>query len=403
MKGGEKLNIAAVINSVSNVSLQPKFQQAQAQNNQVFGNIFGQMLSSHQVTQPTLTSINTPDESTVKDLLAILDTKSLEELEEVLGVTDLKVNLKELKDLLSTLLGESENPTEELKDSSIWDLVAGINAQASKLVEAIMQPTKEDVSTNPVNAKQAVEMLKVVQLIGNKTDLTIKQESTLFDIEQLLNSVKEALSNQPTIITQSKVSTDNKTLPIFQHLMTKQVATSVEKVIETKEVSTNGLGQSSTLVQTKVESVSITLPAEKPSQPEAFMKELQKMMNRVQFGQAGGANRLVIKLYPEQLGTVRIELIQKDGVLTTKMLASTALGKELLDSNSSHLKQSFANQNIQMDKLEITQALQDTERQERNQTFQESFREQQQQQQEADKDESEGRINFEEFLMEMEV
>lgn len=397
------MNIAAVMNSIGNVSLQPKSQQSQAQNNQLFGSVFGQMLSSSQVTQPTLPSVNTPDQSTVNELLAILDTKSLEELEEVLGVTDLKVNLKELKDLFSTLLGESENPTEELNNSNLWDLLAGINAQASKIVEAIMLPTKEDVSSNPVNVKQAVEMLKVVQLIGNKSDLTIKQESTLFDIEQLLNSVKDALSNQPTTLTQSKVATDNKTLPIFQHLVTKQVATSVETVIETKEVSTNGLGQSSTLVQTKVESVSITLPAEKPSQPEAFMKELQKLVNRVQFGQAGGANRLVIKLYPEHLGTVRIELIQKDGVLTTKMLASTALGKELLDSNSSHLKQSFANQNIQMDKLEITQALQDTDRQERNQTFQESFREQQQQQQEADKDESEGRINFDEFLMEVEV
>ena len=34
--------------------------------------------------------------------------------------------------------------------------------------------------------KQAVELLKTAQLIGNKSDLAIKEESTLFDIKQLL-------------------------------------------------------------------------------------------------------------------------------------------------------------------------------------------------------------------------
>ena len=68
-------------------------------------------------------------------------------------------------------------------------------------------------------------------------------------------------------------------------------------------------------------------------------------------------------------------------MLTAKILASTALGKELLDSSSNQLKQSFVSQNIQLDKFEITQALQDTNRQERNQSFQQSFRQQQQQQQ----------------------
>ena len=37
------------------------------------------------------------------------------------------------------------------------------------------------------------------------------------------------------------------------------------------------------------------------------------------------------------------------------------------------------NQNIQVERLEITQALQDTSRQDRNQAFNESFKQQQQQ------------------------
>ena len=161
----------------------------------------------------------------------------------------------------------------------------------------------------------------------------------------------------------------------------KQVTSPTETVVEVKEVTSNIQGQSSTIVQTKVETVSVTLPTEKPAQSEELVKELQKAMNRAQFGQAGGANRLVIKLYPEHLGTIRIELIQKDGMLTARMLASTALGKEMLDSQSGQLKQGLMNQNIQVERLEITQALQDTSRQDRNQAFNESFKQQQQQEQ----------------------
>ena len=149
----------------------------------------------------------------------------------------------------------------------------------------------------------------------------------------------------------------------------------------------------------------MTLPTEKAAQSEEFIKELQKVMNRVQFGQAGGANRLVLKRFPEQLGTIRIELIKKDGMLTAKLLASTALGKEMLDSNSSQLRQGFAGQNIQLEKLEITQALQESTRQEKNQDFQQSFKQQQeeQDQQENSNDQSEEQFSFEDYLQEMEV
>src|SRR5690606_18063617 len=98
------------------------------------------------------------------------------------------------------------------------------------------------------------------------------------------------------------------------------------------------------------------------------------------------------------------ELIQKDGMLTAKILASTALGKEMLDSSSNQLRQGFTSQNIQLEKLEITQALQESTRQEKNQDFQHSFKQQQeQQQQEHSTEELDEQTSFQEYLEEMEV
>ncbi|KQL35517.1 flagellar hook-length control protein FliK [Psychrobacillus sp. FJAT-21963] len=410
------MNIAAVANLGNNIVVQSKGKVPDMNtNNQLFGNVFGQVLSNQQVQSPPI-----PDDSQlnlVQELLKILDVDALEEAESLIGSKDLIVNPKELKELLSKLLGENATTDEELSESNVWDLLAGLNVQASQLKDAIVQSLNGQGPVSSVEASQAVQLLKIIQLIGKKSDLTLKQESTLFDLNQLVKDLKDAVSKEvklpltlPTDMSNNKavnaamnkLSLDQTMKPSVQQVVIKQVATPTEKVIETREVVSPIQGQSSMIVQTKVETVSVTLPNEKPGQSEEFLKDLQKVMNRVQFGQAGGANRLVVKLYPEHLGTIRIELIQKDGMLTAKMLASTTLGKDLLDSHSNQLRQGLVNQNIQIEKLEITQSVQDSARQERNQSFQESFR-QQQERQETKKDEKEEIATFEDFLKEVEV
>lgn len=402
------------VNTNINATTQPNSKmQTSMDSSQKFGSVFGQILSNSQI-QPVTTPQANSEEDVLQDLLAILNATSLEELESLVGSEELTVSTKELKGLLEKLLaGETNqslvntNPSEELIESNVWDVLAGINEQATKIVEAIISSLNGQGPSNPTDAKQAIELLKTVQLIGNKSDLTIKEESTLFDIKQLLENVKETLGKNYTNETTSKSQILNQSI-VQTKVLVKQVSQLIKPevvVTETKETTTNVQASTTTVIQTKVESVSMTLPTEKAAQSEEFIKELQKVMNRVQFGQAGGANRLVLKLFPEQLGTIRIELIQKDGMLTAKLLASTALGKEMLDSNSSQLRQGFAGQNIQLEKLEITQALQESTRQEKNQDFQQSFKQQQeeQDQQENSNDQLEEQFSFEDYLQEMEV
>lgn len=403
------------VNTNINATTQPNSKmQTSMDSSQKFGSVFGQILSNSQI-QPVTTPQANSEEDVLQDLLAILNATSLEELESLVGSEELTVSTKELKGLLEKLLaGETNqslvntNPSEELIESNVWDVLAGINEQATKIVEAIISSLNGQGPSNPTDAKQAIELLKTVQLIGNKSDLTIKEESTLFDIKQLLENVKETLGkNYTNETTSSKSQILNQSI-VQTKVLVKQVSQLIKPevvVTETKETTTNVQASTTTVIQTKVESVSMTLPTEKAAQSEEFIKELQKVMNRVQFGQAGGANRLVLKLFPEQLGTIRIELIQKDGMLTAKLLASTALGKEMLDSNSSQLRQGFAGQNIQLEKLEITQALQESTRQEKNQDFQQSFKQQQeeQDQQGNSNDQLEEQFSFEDYLQEMEV
>ncbi|MEK5206573.1 flagellar hook-length control protein FliK [Psychrobacillus sp. FSL H8-0510] len=402
------MNIAMPTGTNVNAAIQTSSKiQTTMNNSQKFGSVFGQILSNSQV-QPIVTEQVNPVGNVLQDLLAILNATSIEELESVLGTEDLTVNPKELKGLLDKLLGTDSdlNTNEEIQQSNVWDLLAGINEQPTKLTDAIISSLNGQGPSTPTDAKQAVEFLKTVQLIGNKSDLTIKEESTLFDMKQLLENVKEVVSKMPTSEAISSPQLLKQPI-IHTQMVLKQTAHTLqtEVVTETKEITSNLQGNTTTVVQTKVESVSLTLPTERAGQSEEFIKELQKVMNRVQFGQTGGVNRLVLKLFPEHLGTIRIELIQKDGMLTARILASTALGKEMLDSNSSQLRQGFAGQNIQLEKLEISQALQDSVRQEKQQNFQQSFKQQQQEQSNEEKntESQETPISFDDFLTDMEV
>jgi flagellar hook-length control protein FliK len=46
----------------------------------------------------------------------------------------------------------------------------------------------------------------------------------------------------------------------------------------------------------------------------------------------GRNQKLFIKLYPEHLGTLRVELIQPDSTLIAKFMTSTANAKDILES-----------------------------------------------------------------------
>ena len=374
------MNIAPVAPKMAQIQL-----TKQSGNMQAFGQVFGQML-----TNPA-TESHTAQASGMEDLLALLNLTSLEELEEMV---EGPVSLDKLEALLKDLVGE-----ESVEDETdIWGFIEGMLLQNPALKESIIAAVQSGQQKDL--AIQLAGQLKMVEMIGKNSDLTLKQESLIFDIGQLLGSIKEGMSGLGKTEGVQAIKAMNSNLH-FMKILNEPIQ--MDSAIEAKE-TISGQGQLPNLTQPKVETGTIVLPFNKSGQSEELAKELQKIMNKVQFGQTGGANRLVVKLYPEQLGTVRIELIQKDGMLTAKMLASTPLGKELLDTNASQLRNGLLSQNIQVEKLEVSMALQDTARQDRQQNFDGSFRQQQQtQEQEKQDNEEEVALSFQELLEGLEV
>ncbi|MCD7033778.1 flagellar hook-length control protein FliK [Metabacillus sp. GX 13764] len=99
-----------------------------------------------------------------------------------------------------------------------------------------------------------------------------------------------------------------------------------------------------------------SMPSEGRSENQDLIMQLQQIMAKSSVQTLGGTQKLMIKLYPERLGQLQIELNSQDGKLTAKITAANGAVKELIESNLHHLLQSFAAQQLTVEKLEVAQS-----------------------------------------------
>lgn len=94
---------------------------------------------------------------------------------------------------------------------------------------------------------------------------------------------------------------------------------------------------------------------ERPVSAEQLIRQFESILAKSQFMSSGGTQKLLIKLYPEHLGSVRVEIFQKDQTMIARIITATGAARETLDSQLGNLKQAFAAQNIPVDRIEVSQ------------------------------------------------
>lgn len=141
---------------------------------------------------------------------------------------------------------------------------------------------------------------------------------------------------------------------------------------------------------------------EKNVSAEQLMKQFESILSKSQFINSGGTQKLFIKLFPEHLGSVRIELFQKDQTMVARIITTTGTAKEVLESQVNGLKQAFAAQNISVERIEISQQ---TSQQERflNRDPHHQHRQPDRQEQDSKEDQGDFNLSFEEALLNTEA
>lgn len=311
----------------------------------------------------------------------------------------LEIDVEELEKMLASLLDE------EVQLDSVWDLLTLVEEQGPELIAQLTAALQGETKLVPKEVEKIVQFLKVVETLAPKTDVTPKQQQQLTtlqdamkqlhaEVEQLMDDAPKQEAPKP-LPFQQVVVFQQKTVDMTQ----QQVKVSQQAAVTTE--TEQPINVTTQQQAPKVQTVTITLPPTNQSaQSEALAKEMQAIIQRQQIANQQGTIKLAIKLYPENLGTVRLELMHKDGMLTARLMASTAVGKDMLESQIQQLKQGLAAQNIQLDRIEITQSLQDATRNmnSSDQHLFNNFFQREQEQEDVDDEQVEEQPSFEDFL-----
>lgn len=333
------------------------------------------------------------------DFSALFQVNSVEELTKLLGGNVLPEGEQLTLPLVANALGMTETNLQQLISkltgnqqpaTDLWTMLNKVDQNLFPVLQQLASAINghSEAKLNKKEAQQAVALIKLVQLAGPKTDLALKQES-------LVAQTKDWLSTLASQIT-TKTAEKEVSLPFAKSVIRFQ------NPVDTTQQATN-IGQTNAL-SGKVETVTIQLPANATptSQAAKFVEEFQSVMNRAQFANNAAGMRLLIKIYPENLGTIRVELVQKDGMLSAKLLASNALGKQILDSTLHQLKQGLANQNIQLDRVDVAQSLSEPSKSDRGHQFGQQTGHNHRSEQDEEQRNVEESASFEELLAELE-
>ncbi|WP_191991764.1 flagellar hook-length control protein FliK [Bacillus aerolatus] len=140
----------------------------------------------------------------------------------------------------------------------------------------------------------------------------------------------------------------------------------------------------------------------RPMNMEQFMEKFSQILGNSNLMKLPNGAKLLLRLYPEQLGSLRIELLQQNGVMTAKILSSTSMVKDLLEQNMSSLKHAFNQQSISVDKIELTYNQAEPQKFDRQQQ-QQSRQQQPQAQAETTETDDQPAEDFKDLLINMEV
>ncbi|WP_341357868.1 flagellar hook-length control protein FliK [Rossellomorea sp. y25] len=288
-----------------------------------------------------------------------------------------------IEDLHETLLG-----TMQLLQSALKNEVGGLNGRG------------------PV--EEVARLVKVIELLAANRDLLVMEASKASELKDMMKMVQAAVDQSLSREFNHAKDWSRILKDAFQRqapVQTMEKQSSTERVTVEKKSIQPILASHIHFVLPKTESVSMSLSSGNRSvQYEQFVKEFQNILSKSQMVSQPNMSKLLIKLYPEQLGSLRIELLQQNGVMNAKILASTATAKEMLDSQIQGLKHAFTSQNLQVEKIEISQALTDAERQSKGQSQQQSSQQHKQNQPEHGGSGGEERTeSFKEYLVNTEI
>lgn len=292
--------------------------------------------------------------------------------------------------------------------------------------EAVIQGS-EDIGDIPkrystIDTKLLAIQNRVLQesrnIVGKETNTTnSKLDTSQTIVTEATTELKSIISS---ILTKLDKQLEQKDTPVVQKVINPIMVSSLRKAgeslmpsveIKATTVKENENDIDSNVLPTvqntfiKQHPFTLLTSSGEMAQPKNVEEQFAKLLANSTFTKVGDIQKLSIRLAPDHLGSIRIEITQNEGNMIARIITTTAEAKETLEKQLTSLKHGFAAQNLQVDKLDIVVSSQPQEKLQKEQQQQQEQQQSQSQRnkKDADEDENKRKTSFFEELLNMEV
>lgn len=361
--------------------------------NQQTNSGFGSVLQSAMGTEPPIPSdmagITEGRISVIKELLVFLKLERLSDTGKESAAVAPAVNQLDKNHIFQLITNVAGNDEDALADflASIEELdieqeVDDFSLNSQSLLSAngmdlytilnkVTALSEEEWQELPLSGVvNLLKLVKIQALLSENKDMTQDEAAIQKQMKRLLEGITGKLEKWLSNQSKSEIHRSFNTLEKGQTKAIETLKSAFSQLSGSDKVNKDGtMGSGVTLqstdsgkhqgpgmpfLMTKLEQFVLGAPkGEQTVSQEEFVKQFENILSKANFSGTNGVNKLLIRLNPEHLGSLRIELIQKDGMLSAKILATTAQVKDMLENQIHGLKQAFSGQNIQ---IEISQA-----------------------------------------------
>ncbi|MEM5593580.1 flagellar hook-length control protein FliK [Niallia circulans] len=123
--------------------------------------------------------------------------------------------------------------------------------------------------------------------------------------------------------------------------------------------------------------------------PKKVEEQFAKLLANSTFTKTGDMQKLSIRLAPDHLGSIRIEITQNEGNMIARIITANSEAKDVLEKQLTSLKHGLSAQNLQVDKMDIVVSSQPQERLQREQQQQQEQQQSHPQRNKKDADDEE--------------
>ncbi|MET3194468.1 flagellar hook-length control protein FliK [Bacillus sp. OAE603] len=366
-------------------------------------------------------------EKLIEDTLEKIEDSSDSDKETLNGMVDLLTLLQSMiqKHLESSIQDPSNSNN---SNDTTFNLSDGILLTDSKsFMNAILSTTDSKKSTelndlNGISTILSSILSKLIETIHSEAKLSDHLQNSNIEVSQ--SELKKLMAGLGAFLEDNGLDTDQ--IKIFSDSIVKMISNS--KVVDSRaNLEKQAISHTA---EVEIDSVSVTKistsetdnqnfsssnqsffgenvkqfalfigKTTNKAEANQFVRDFQNIIQKSNFTNENGQQKIFIKLFPEQLGRISIELVKNEHGMTATIIASTAKAKELLQSNMDGLKQALQMNNLQVEKIDLYQSLQtDNASYLNRERDQKQQNQQQKQSNQPEKEEEVGSSFLDEFL-----